>query len=98
MSKDRVLGRTEATLLSGDRPSYAEESSRSWPAPAGSPGSQHYPLFRAVWLVVNGMLALAVLFAILAFPAHVAGDAPVPRPIARNDSTLRAQSSTEVKY
>jgi hypothetical protein len=36
--------------------------------------------------------------AILVFPAYVAGDALVPRPIARNDSALRAQSSTEVEY
>ncbi len=31
---------------------------------------------------------------ILAFSAHFAGDAPVPRAIARNDSTLRAHSSS----
>jgi hypothetical protein len=35
---------------------------------------------------------------ILAFSAQVAGDAPVPHPIARNDSILRARSSTEVEY
>ena len=34
---------------------------------------------------------------ILAFSAHFAGDAPVPRAIARNDSTLRVHSSTEVE-
>jgi hypothetical protein len=36
--------------------------------------------------------------AILEFPAHVAGDAPVPHAIARNDSILGGQSPTEVEW
>jgi hypothetical protein len=35
---------------------------------------------------------------ILESSSHVAGDAPVSHPTARNDSNLRARSSTEVEY
>ena len=64
MSKDPVLGPTDAMLVSGNSPSYAEKDSRSWPAPAGSADSRHHPLFRILWFVVNGTLVLSVFFAI----------------------------------
>jgi hypothetical protein len=62
MRNDPIPGPTDATLSSGNPPSYAGQDSRSWPAPAGSAGSRHHPLFRTAWFVVNGMLVLAVLF------------------------------------
>jgi hypothetical protein len=63
MSKDPVLAPTEDTLFPGNPRSSAEKDSQSWQPPVGSTGSRHHPLFQTVWLVVNGMLILAVLFA-----------------------------------
>jgi hypothetical protein len=64
MSKDPIVGPTDATLSSGNLPSYAGKDSRSRPALAGSADSRHHPFFRTAWFVVNGMLVLSVLFVI----------------------------------
>lgn len=62
MTDDR--SRSTSAVMSAQRESHPVGGSQCWPAPAKDPNGRRHGFFRALWLTVNALLLVSLIFAV----------------------------------